>query len=85
MADFIVINPDGTAECHLTERLDRIGGLTSLGNVEVKRVTSVEWDAEKQLWVAILLSTGEVICEGDVRKDVVSTEAAYVESLLWQQ
>ena len=83
MFDFLIIGVDGSVQCHLTKTIDRLGVMPDLGEVDITRVTTVEWNKEKQLWEARLISTGELICSGPVREDVVAAEADYVESMKW--
>ena len=80
----LVINPDGTVEAHLTDEVENIFQLKDVGSLRIARVTSVEWDHDRELWSARLLSTGEEIACGSRRKQVLRDEAIYVESRQWQ-
>lgn len=84
MADFLLLNPDGTVECHLTPLIDECQLLEGLGPQETARLTTVEWEADRQEWVARWKATGGELASGKVRADVVKAEADYVESLQWR-
>jgi len=45
-----------------------------LGKPDIKRASNVEWDAERELWVARLQGTGEIIAEGEDRDEVIRQE-----------
>ena len=81
----LVINPDGSIEGHLTDQVEETFDLSAIGNLFIKRLTSVEWDHNREMWVARLLSTGEEIACGKRRKHVLKDEAIYVESMQWQK
>jgi len=80
----LTINPDGSVECHLTEEIERAFDLPSLGIFSVTRLTTVEWDGDRQEWVARLIATGEEVCSGRIRADVIKEEALFVESEKWK-
>lgn len=45
-----------------------------LGKPDVKRASNVEWDENRELWVAKLKDTGEILAEGPNRAEVVKEE-----------
>lgn len=47
-----------------------------LGKPKIQRASNVEFDADRELWVAKLVGTDEVIAEGKNRDEVVQEEIA---------
>ena len=79
----VVFLPDGTiTSIYHDDIFDRDGKL--IGKMMVNRVTDVEFDNEKQQWVARLIKTGEIIATGEKREEVLKEEARIVQEMLFQ-
>lgn len=79
----VVFLPDGTlTSIYHDDIFDRDGNL--IGKMMINRVTDVEFDNEKQQWVAKLIKTGEIIATGEKREEVLKEEARIVQEMLFQ-
>ena len=53
-----------------------------LGHITCRRLSRVEWDPQRQEWVATDLATGRVIATGPNRAQVLQAEADHYSRLL---
>ena len=58
--------------------------LHRLGRVRTQRASNVEFDEDKQLWVAVEDETGFVIAEHELRDECIRQERAYFNQKLSQ-
>lgn len=75
----LLVLPDGTLVGVWDDEIPwhEIGHITA-----VPRLSSVEFDHDRQQWVAQDLRTGREIAAGPSRSDVLRAEAAYYNTLL---
>jgi len=60
---------------------DVLQGL-GLGDLSISRISDVEYDHDRQLWVATRKDTGEVLCESTSRDECVKEEVRILNSQL---
>jgi hypothetical protein len=73
----VIIKPDGDVVSMYSDRIPA----TKLGRSTMKRVSSVEYNHDKQEWEA-KTEGGVVIASGPLRNEVILEEIAYFEKIL---
>jgi hypothetical protein len=53
-----------------------------LGDLEITRISDVEYDHSRKLWIATRKDTGEVLCESASREQCVKEEVRILNSQL---
>ena len=71
----MVITPDGNCECLHTEAID----LTTLGLLEIKRATDIEFDNRIQEWV--MKQNGRILHSHESRDECLCWERRYMDWL----
>lgn len=71
----LIIDPDGTGHCLYSEILD----LRSLGPIECRRASHIEFDQKSQRWQVLTPDRSKVLFSWDSRKGCENWERSHLQ------